>query len=299
MPHTTRAINGQTNAEVDKLVYSHWDSWNPREYLKTYFRKLGQDSFENLKFLVRELKKFEGSPKKKILDFGAGPTIFAGIAAIPYASSIHMCDYLEQNLFEINKWLKSEHDAFDWSTCVKHILDLEEVPNHQEAILERSMHLKKKTTAVFRSDASLDWPIFSLDREKYPIVISNYCADSATSSKEVWGAYMNNVFNLLEEDGTILIAALRKCRFYRSGNQLFPSADLDEHDLKDILLKNEFDERSLLIEVKAVPECSYDGFSTVMFASGKKLSDKRAEVKKIFADVSLQALQRKNKIHTK
>lgn len=294
MPYATRAINGQIKNKLDKLVYSHWDAWNPREYLKTYFLHLGQDSFENLKFLVRELKKFQGLPKKKILDFGAGPTIFAGIAAIPYASSIHMCDYLEPNLSEINKWLKSEHDAFDWSICIKHILDLEGSPSHQEAISERSIHLKRKTTAVLRADASLDWPIFSLAREKYPIVISNFCADSATSSKEVWSAYMNNVFNLVEEDGTILIAALRKCKFYRSGNQLFPSANIDEHDLKDILLKNKLDERDLLIEVKEVPECSQDGFSTIMFASGKKLSDKKEKVNKIFSDISLRGMQ-----HTK
>lgn len=293
MPHAARAINRQIKNKLDKLIYSHWDAWNPSEYLKTYFLHLGQDSFENLKFLVRELKKFQGLPKKKILDFGAGPTIFAGIAAIPYASSIHMCDYLEQNLLEINKWLKSEHDAFDWSVCIQYILNLEGLPSHQEAIAERSLHLKKKT-AVFRSDASLDWPLFSLAREKYPIVISNFCADSATSSKEVWGAYMNNVFNLVEEDGTILISALRKCKFYRSGNQLFPSANIDEHDFKDILLKNKFDEKYLLIEVKEVPECSHDGFSTVMFASGKKLSDKKEKVKKIFSDISLRWMQ-----HTK
>jgi len=266
--------------------YSHWDCWNPRDYLNTYFLNLGQDSFENLKFLVNELKKFNGKPKKRILDFGSGPTIFAGIAAIPYASTIHMCDYLDSNVNEIKKWLISEKDSFNWSTYIKHILELEGSSTHQEAIQKRSNELKRNTTQVFRSDASLDWPIFSSVKYRYPIVISNFCADSATSSKEVWRAYMKNIFNLVDDRGKILITALRNCKFYKSGNQLFPSANVNEKDLRKVMIESGFDKRSLLIEVKNVPDCAQEGFTTIMCASGTKLMKQEQEALKVFSNLS-------------
>lgn len=269
-------------------MYSHWDAWNAREYLQTYFLKIGQDSYENLKFIVRELKKLKPDSRRRVLDFGAGPTIFAGIAAAPYAAKIHMCDYLESNLVEIKKWLNSHEDSFDWSPCIKHILELEGIPNHEEAIAERATALKMKLGNIFKSDASLDWPIYSEKREKYPLVISNFCADSATSSKEVWRAYMKNILNLVEDEGQILITALRNCKFYKSGKKIFPSANVNELDLKNLLVESGFRLSGMIVEVKQVPDCAEEGFTTIMCASATKLSKKESKILEISQNYQLK-----------
>ncbi len=285
MDPKSQTIGTQVVKKNKKIAYSPWDSWDAREYLKTYFSKLGQDSYENLKFIVRELKKLQPNPKRKILDFGAGPTIFAGVAAAPYAGTIHLCDYLESNLIEIKKWLSSNEDSFDWSYCIKHILELEGLESHEFAIQERADVFKKKAESVFRSDASLEWPIFSEMHEKYPVVISNFCADSATSSKEVWRAYMKNIFNTVEDEGVLLITALRNCKFYKSGESIFPSANVNEEDLENILIENGFSKKNLLIEVKSVPACADEGFTTIMCVSATKLTKKEREIVKIFQEL--------------
>lgn len=292
MPHVSSYIGNKIASDVEKLVFSHWDSWDAKEYLSTYFSKLGQDSLESLKFIVNELKKLKLNKNSNILDFGAGPTIFSGIAAAPYASSIHLCDYLESNLIEIRKWLLSEEDSFDWSHCIKHILQLEGSPHDQKAIEERSSLLKKKTGSIFRSDASLNWPIYSNNSNRYPVVISNFCADSATSSKEVWRAYMMNILNLVEYEGKIIINALHNCKYYKSGNKVFPSADLNEQDLKNVLLQNGFDKRDLKIEVRQVPDCAKEGFTSIMCASSTKLPIKDLKIMKTYEQVTRKNLSR-------
>lgn len=282
MSQTSHAIERQVSKSIEKLVYAHWDLWDAKSYLKTYFLKLGQDSDENLKFIVRELKKLTPDLERKILDFGSGPTIFAGIAAAPYAKKIDICDYLGSNLVEIKKWLASDKNAFDWTLCIKHILRLEGLTFDDASANERSNLLKRKMGRIFRSDASLDWPIFSITQEKYPVVISNFCADSATSSKEVWRAYMKNIFNLVEYEGKILVTALRNCNHYRNGDRLFPSANVNEIDLKNVLIENGFPEKDLLIEVRPVLECINEGFTTIMCASATKTSKKEGEILQIF-----------------
>ncbi len=262
-------ITGEASNKA--LIFSHWDAWDVREYLETYFHELGQDSYENLLFLVRELGKFSNKPKMRILDFGSGPTVFAGLAAAPFASEIHLSDYLPSNLEEIKKWLTNDKSAFNWNACTEKLLELEGNINvtHKE-ILEREALLRKKVTQVFRSDASLEWPIFAEKIQKYPIVISNFCADSATSSREVWQAYTKNMLNLVENGGQVLISALRNCKYYKSGNQFFPSANVNENDLSDILKKEKFILKETRVEIKHVPACEKDGFTTIMLATAKK-----------------------------
>ena len=46
----------------------------------------------------------------RVLDFGCGP-----VSAVPYASEIVFCDFAAPNREAINKWLRNDPDAFNWS----------------------------------------------------------------------------------------------------------------------------------------------------------------------------------------
>ena len=269
---TQRRLSG---VQERKMKFSHWDSWSPTEYLKNYFSKLGQESFEHLKFLVRELKKFEGTAKKRILDFGSGPTIFAGLAAVPYASEIHMCDFLECNLDEIRKWFSRKDGAFNWQFYTEEILKIECQEICPENAVKRVQDLRRKTTGIFLADASFTHPVLTSKPTRYPIVISSFCAESATHSRNVWQMYMKNIFNTVEDSGSLLVAALRNCRFYRSGKKIFPSANINEHNLKDVLEEGGFDMNNLVIEVKEVPQCAKDGFTQIILAHAIKKRKER------------------------
>ncbi len=247
----------------DSIPYSHWENWSPIDYLKTYFLKIGPDSYENLKFLTEEMKSFDNNSVDKMLDFGSGPTVFSALVAAPYVKKIILCDYLETNLQEINSWLRKDDHAFNWHLNTGLILKFENNDISIEAILQREDEARAKISRLIRCDASLHYPCFTETIEKYPLIISNFCADSATSSKEVWEAYMKNLLSLVDEGGTILLSALRNCTYYLSGSNIYPSANINEKDLYYVFKKNGF--RILKILIRNVDECKIEGFDSLLF----------------------------------
>ena len=265
--HPVKVETGHLSTK-DKIRYALWTEWSSKSYLDTYFSKLGPDSHENLKFLVRELQVFKGKPKRKILDFGAGPTIFTALAVLPYASEIHITDYLVDNLLEVNKWLRNDPDAFDWSLCTKEILELEGIIPDKKTVELREKALRSTKTQISLCDASLPLPL--KNNEKYPIVISNFCADSATASKDICKVYMKNIVSLVAKNGTLLLSALRNCSFYRIKNMQFPCANINEGDLITILLECGFKLKNIQVDICNIPECAPEGFTSMMFARAIK-----------------------------
>ena len=253
-----------TVSSNDGVKYASWDLWEPKSYLKTYFSKLGPDSIKTAKFLTKELKKFEGKKLNRILEFGSGPTLFGAIPAAPYTEVIDVADYLESNLQEIRYCFDNKKMGFDWNDYIKLILNLEGAEINK-ASLKKRMALLKKSIRFFHCDASLSHPL-GPNVKKYPLVISAFCADSATSSKEIWRIYMRNIIGMVSAGGTILISALRNCASYKVGNYDFPCAKIDENDLFSILSNNGYQKNNISIEICSVPECKSEGFTSMMLA---------------------------------
>lgn len=250
------------------LRYSTWQDWDPRAYLRTYFGSLTKDEDETLKFLVKHLAKFPVQVGR-ILDFGAGPTVIHAIAAAPYAREVHIADYLESNLIEIRHWLKGGRDSFDWRPFVRRLIELEGLKPSRALVEKRIRDSKGKIRRLALCDAAQVLPLFG-GAGGYQVVISTYCADSATSSGEVWEAYMHNTLSLVSRSGMILLAALRRCKYYRLGRHLYPSANIDEKDIRRVLLEAGFDARSINIEVVRVPERRREGYTALVFAKAVK-----------------------------
>ncbi len=248
----------------NNIQYSSWDEWNAKTYLETYFSNIGPDSFKTLQFIISELKKNVKKPVNTILDFGAGPTIFASTIITPFTKEIHIADYLKTNLDEINGWLERKKTAFNWIPFIKCVLKIEGIAPTKKNSSHRSQELRKKIKKLIKCDASLSNP---LGKEiKYPIVITTFCPDSATSSKEIWEIYMRNISSLVQKNGIFFVTALRNCSFYKSGDQFFPCANINEKNLYDVLLKNGYKKNNILIKIYTVPECSDEGFSSIMCA---------------------------------
>lgn len=262
----------QKRPSKTKIKYSPWEKWDSGLYLKTYFPYVRKDEDETLKFLVHGLKKWHVQNKHKnptALEFGAGPMVVHALAIAPYVSSVHLADYLQSNLDEIRKWLNNQKAAFDWSPFVHRILELEGQEPTPARIRQRTGLLRKKAKKILRCDASLAFPLNN-GKQRYPLVTMLFCADSATSSIETWRAYMKNILNLVEPSGTILLAALHNCSFYKLGRNFFPCANITKRDLYDILLESGFRRSEIAIDIKKVPECKAEGYSSLVFARATK-----------------------------
>lgn len=60
-----------------------------------------------------------------LIDIGSGPTIYQLLSACEVFREIIVTDYTPQNLQELQKWLKKEPGAYDWSSIVQHVCELE------------------------------------------------------------------------------------------------------------------------------------------------------------------------------
>lgn len=258
--------SGADAAEKDIL----WGKWDPKEYLDTFFREIGPDTQETLKFINRELEANKNHIYESALDFGSGPTPIISLAIEPYVQKIDIADFLPSNLAEIKKWLKNEPNAFNWDSSLREILKIEgHTANLESLVRTRSQNLREKAYTIL-CDASLKYPLKE-PRGQYPLVLSVFCADSATSSKNTWREYMHNISNLVAPTGKLLVAALKKCKSYRVGNNFFPSANIDEGDLEN-LFDDSFIKSEQKIESCNTESCAEQGFENLLFARFVKKS---------------------------
>ena len=216
------------------VVLSPWVSWSPQEYLADYYRFVEPDEIETIRFISQASRRLK--EPANILVFGCGPTLHHVFPIAPYASEIHLADYLPGNLDQIRAWIEQRAPYHDWSAFVRYTLQCEGVaePDHDD-VSSREAMVRRKITRLFQADAGDFNPLGCDGRQFYPVVVSCYCADSATDNKDTWHHYMSNISSMVTEEGFFVTAALRKANYYKVGERFFPSADLDERDLRAFL----------------------------------------------------------------
>ncbi|BCJ47208.1 hypothetical protein GCM10010168_72030 [Actinoplanes ianthinogenes] len=255
----TRTVVGR-----DRGHASFDTDWVPAEYLTDYYRSVEPDEIATIAFLVDAMRHAERD--QPILYFGTGPTLHHVFACAETASEIHLGDYLPENLAEIQRWIERAPDAHDWRPFVRYTLQCEGNPRPTEdEVTAREDLTRAKITDLVRVDAHHPRPV----QRNYPMVVSAYCADSATADRATWQVFMRHITGLVEPGGLFLTAALRRCRGYTVGGKTFPGADIDEHDLR-ATLRPEFAPRHQKIEV--IPTAQHDahGYGAIVLCRARR-----------------------------
>jgi hypothetical protein len=242
--------------------YASFDTdWVPRDYLADYYSLVEPDEQQTIAFFVDAMK--EAEPGKPVLFFGTGPTLHHVFLAAPRASEIHLADYLPANLGEIERWRARDPAAHDWRAFVRYTLECEGVADPSEEDVARREELtRSKITRLLEVDGRR--PV-SLD-QAYATVISAYCADSATDDRATWETFMANITALVGPGGLFLTAALRRCTAYVVGDKRFPSANVDEHDVRHVLARG-FSPR---VQVRELEGHEAQGYSGVVLARARR-----------------------------
>lgn len=240
--------------------------WDPAGYLRDYYGRLERDEELTLRFLVRQ---FSGAgPRRRVLEFGSGPTIHHLLPLAPHVGTVDVADYLPANLEQVQRWLRRSPTAHDWRAFTHHVLACEGQPEPQVNDLRAREDLtRRRVRQLLHCDAGRDHPLGSPLHGHYDAVISCFCADSATHSKLTWRRYMANILGLLKPGGLFVGAALRRCRRYRVGQAYFPCADIDEVDVEEALRRAGCERHSIRIEVEAVPQHRALGYDGIVLAA--------------------------------
>lgn len=226
-------------------IIRDWSVFSPRAYLREYYADIGAENLALLRFLVRSLGDI--SPESMLLDFGGGPTIYSMIAACARAREIHFCDFLESNLDEVQLWLRSRPDAFDWTQFVKATLVLEGRNYSPEGVKSRENEIRRKVTRVMACDANGANPLNGISWQ-YDVLVSNFCAESATDDRAQWRRFVRNITSLLRPGGRLVLSALKGADSYAVGEEVFPAVFILEDDLIQVLGDAGFCQDSISIE---------------------------------------------------
>jgi hypothetical protein len=255
--------------------YASFDSdWVPKEYLAEYYDEVKPDELHTIAFFVDAMKQVE--PGEPVLLFGVGPTLHHVFLAAGKVSEIHLADYLQANLDELERWMERDAGAHDWRAFVRYTLQCEGIASPtDEQVCEREDLTRAKITRLLRADARLADPLGEPNAGRYRTVISAYCADSATGDRATWEAYMRNIGALVRPGGVLITAALRRCRGYLVGGKPFPSADVDEGDLRAVL-EPRFDCGSGSIRALDLAEHEAQGYSGIVLGWARRRAEPAA-----------------------
>ena len=129
--------------------------------------------------------------------------------------------------------------------------------------------MRRRITHVMRCDASKARPLDEYHGE-YDVVLTNFCAESATSNRWEWQQFVSNILSVLRPGGHLVMSALKGATEYAVGDRSFPAVDIDEADVVELLEESGFPRK--YIEVRSVPaDRPSRDYAGLIFALAKNL----------------------------
>lgn len=243
-----------------------------KNYLKTYYSQHPtNDELAVIEFLVRHYPKVKKN--SRMIEIGCGPTIHHILPACEYISEIHMADYLEENLREIQLWKQKHKKAHNWNRFTELSLRHEGIESKIEDVLSRENKLRQKITKFLKCDLKKDFPLGK--HRTYQVVGAFYCTEEVGTNQREWKKVMSRVAKLVSPGGHLFIASLRATKYYSAsvldGVRLnLPAAYLTEKDFYKVLPTLEFDMSQTVIETKKIRGQKEEGIHSVILVSALK-----------------------------
>jgi SAM-dependent methyltransferase len=249
---------------------SIYSTFEPEAYLNEYYRTIAHDTLALLRFMVAAFRDAPASAR--VLDFGGGPTLYTAIVAAGRAAEIHLSDYSAANRAAVSAWLQADPAAFDWRGFATTVLQLEGASADEAAVATREALVRARLTAVLACDVTASPAIsYALEHtgahssqpspNSYDVLCTNLCLEAVARDADEWRQYLINIAALLRPGGRLIMTTVRRGRAYPVGDQLFPVAHIDEHDIQAALIAAGFSPTPAALEIVPSdhPVHPYDG----------------------------------------
>ncbi|KAG8569250.1 hypothetical protein GDO81_014318 [Engystomops pustulosus] len=226
------------------------EEFDPLDYYQTYFAP-GQGIFELqwTEFVLRNLHETFGPGGLKgdvLIDFGAGPTIYHLLSACEAFNTIITSDFLAQNREQLEKWLRKDPDALDWTHIVKYVCDLEGNSDHLD---KKEETLRRKVTKVLKCDALAEKPYGAEPMPQADCITSCLCLEVPCKDLETFTNILKKLKELLKPGGHVVIQSVLKCSFYYVGKKRFSSLSLSEDELEKAFREAGYE----IVKIKVIP----------------------------------------------
>ncbi|KAM4652433.1 nicotinamide N-methyltransferase-like [Discoglossus pictus] len=210
-------------------------SFDPKAYLAS-FCSFGSGRDGILNFRLQKCFKtfsFGGLSGDILIDIGTGPSIYQLISACESFKQIIATDFTDSNRQELQKWLRKEQGAFDWSKAIKTVCELE---GNRETWIEKEEKLRKTITQVLKCDVTKSNPLDPVVLQAADCLITALCLETACEDLHAYQSAVKNITTLLKPGGHLVIIGVLGDTFYKVGQKTFFCLPLDEQMVKDAVV---------------------------------------------------------------
>lgn len=254
------SIETQTLREVYK------NKFLPRTYMDTYGRLFGKiDTFQ-----VEELHRmFQTAHGETLIDVGSGPMIVNALLASSRFKDIVLSDLVENNRLELDKWLKKDEDAIDWTFRAEMIAALEGYGDVKKGALEILERTRSAIRKVVPCDVLKPGVLPEEHRETFDVIVSSGCLESATADHESFRKVVCNVGTLAKPGGLLILHGAGRVKSYPVGTVDFAHANVTEDVLKQAVTEAGF-EMNVFIS-KEIPKFVENNDEFMFLLSARKI----------------------------
>jgi hypothetical protein len=249
------------NTDVD------WNTFNGKTYRQEYFDVLGPEDAWVINQIVSYLGEAAIQPDQfaRGADIGAGPTLAAALAIVPYLQQLEIIEpggentaYLESVLMDTDQLAHDWRDALRIITTNKHSLPLH--ASGPQLLSKRSI-----VRQLFLQD---------IEAGRYDLVTSVFCAESATSNRDECGELIAGTVDTLRSGGTFIGAYIEHSPGWPDHSQgkakvvdmtKFPAANISQ-----AWLEEQFKGTPITVKRCPLKPTIREGYSGVLLAAGTK-----------------------------
>ncbi|KAM4856084.1 indolethylamine N-methyltransferase [Urocitellus parryii] len=220
----------------------------PRDYLATYysFEDGPSPETEMIKFNLECLHKTFGPGGLRgdtLIDIGSGPTIYQVLAACEAFADITLSDFTDRNREELEKWLRKEPGAHDWTSVLKFACELEGNSGRWQ---EKAEKLRARVKRVLKCDANLSNPLAPVVLPPADCVLTLLAMECACCSLDAYRAALRNLASLLKPGGHLVTTVTLDISSYVVGKFKFSCVSMKKEEVEQAVLDAGFDIEQLL-----------------------------------------------------
>ena len=147
----------------------------------------------------------------KVLDYGCGPVLAYDISAARVGGEVVLAEYADKCRDAIQQWLNREPSAWDWSQCIKYVVQDLEGGDKKEAI-KREENLREAIKAVVPCDITQDPPIAKGFEGPYDVVMSMLCIENGCLTRDEYKTAVRRISTLVKRGGSLLLYSSNRNR---------------------------------------------------------------------------------------
>ncbi|XP_018427131.1 PREDICTED: nicotinamide N-methyltransferase-like [Nanorana parkeri] len=228
------------------------DEFDPLDYYKTYYHpKEGTLTGEWLNFALQnfhETFNSGGVEGDLLINFGAGPTIYQLLSACESFNKIIASDFLEQNRIQLQKWLRKDPDAFDWTPVVKMVCELEG-NSDSESCKKKEEKLRRTVTKVLKCDALKENPYDPVKMPQADCLISCLCLEAVCKDVKSFTNVLRNFMSFIKPGGNIVLQSVLNCSYYFVGQKRFFSLSISKEEVEAAFKEAGYE----IVKLKVIP----------------------------------------------